>query len=637
MTEEAKKNLLDYMLGKMPNESGEDNQVLKQIKIISKDLYAPFLPEQYDLINIENIIQMPQSINDISIAYGGYKLGNSSYGFILLLDNMFHPLKSFFEYDNGTKIRYIDCMYIDDDGTIYAVDDEAYTNGTSGQMTSTKRFIYLNNFTQKNSTQSDYIIKLNKSYNLIDNNIYCHAISKSQNSSYFALSGGRYDTDDGQQTSSIIMTLKVNTTEENEWRTFPTSGKYYRYGGMYAIWDEEDNFDFRLLLSVFEGDYTSIYLAAKNKNSLNYTKIYDSNLYLGIILQNLNAQVVFISESNLYFVLTNSAYKIDKYTTYIIHYNNGDINIIYSNEVDFITAYQEQIYLFNNSNNLYIFKKIVENQNSTIFYISNEKLDFLKLFSLNGIYNALIIPTISRKYNLLTYFLTNNNMTLNCIAKESNIINGYNGSSYINTNSLNANSAELYSNSDLVFARNLYNKTQNGATTTSTIEIPNNYLNDILIDTKNLLSKNNNIIINDTNGFTKNIYETVYLNFVNTISMVNQNESQNIYNIEAATKLNSSINNPVDYDSLKLTKFRINYQDGTNTISTLQAILQDDGSYDLLMTFYLSKQASSLDLISEDENTVYLTYNLANTDFNNKYYSFKQRVRIGGRYEFNNI
>lgn len=629
MTEEAKENLLNYMLGKMPNESGEDDQILKQIKMISKDVYTPFLPEQYDQIKIENIVQMPQSINDVSIVYGGYKLGNSSYGFILLLDNTFQPLKSFFEYENGTKIRYIDCMYIDNDGVIYAVDDEAYTNGASGQMTSTKRFIYLNNFTQKNSAQSDYIIKLNKSYNLIDNNMYCHAISKSQNSSYFALSGGRYDADNGQQTSSIIMTLKVNTTEENEWQTFPTSGKYYRYGGMYAIWDEEDNFDFRLLLSVFEGNLTSIYLASKNENSLNYTKIYDSNLAFGIILQNLNAQVVFISEGDLYFVLTNSPFEAEKCTTYIIHYNNGNINVIYSNNVDYITAYQEQIYLFNNSNTLYIFKKIVENQNSTIFYVSNEKLDFLKLFSLNGTYNGSIIPTISRKYNLLTYFLTNSNMSLNCIAKESNIINGYNGPSYINTNSLNANSAELYSNSDLVFARNLYNKTQNGATTTSTIEIPNNYLNDTLVDQKDLMSVNNNVIINDTNGFTKNVYETVYLNFVNTISVVDQNETQPIYNNVVATKLNTSINNPTDYDNLKLTKFRINYQDGTNNVSNFQATLQNDGSYELLMTFYLSKLADTLELVSEDEETVYLIYNLANAE-TNKIYSFKQRVRIGG-------
>ena len=47
------------------------------------------------------------------------------------------------------------------------------------------------------------------------------------------------------------------------------------------------------------------------------------------------------------------------------------------------------------------------------------------------------------------------------------------------------------------------------------------------------------------------------------------------------------------------------------------------------MTFYLSKLADSLELVSEDEKTVYLNYNLTNAEAN-KYYSFKQRVRIGG-------
>ena len=211
------------------------------------------------------------------------------------------------------------------------------------------------------------------------------------------------------------------------------------------------------------------------------------------------------------------------------------------------------------------------------------------------------------------------------IYNESN----YNGEPFTDKNSLNSNSAILYSDNDPAFARNLYNKTQNGATTTSTIEIPNNYLNDTLVDQKDLMSVNNNVIISDTNGFTKNVYETVYLNFVNTISVVNQNNTQSVYNNAVAIKLNTSINNPTDYDDLKLTKYRINYQDGTNSVSNLQATLQDDGSYQLLMTFYLSKLANNLELISEDEQTIYLTYDLTSIQIN-KYYSFKQRVRIGG-------
>ena len=155
------------------------------------------------------------------------------------------------------------------------------------------------------------------------------------------------------------------------------------------------------------------------------------------------------------------------------------------------------------------------------------------------------------------------------------------------------------------------------------------YQNDTLVDQKDLMSVNNNAVVSDTNGFTKNIYETVYLNFVNTISVVNQNEAQSVYNNEVATKLNTSINNPTDYDDLKLTKFRVNYQDGTNTVSNLQSTLQADGSYVLLMTFYLINLADTIVLVSEDEQTVYLTYNLSNTEIN-KIYSFKQRVRIGG-------
>lgn len=629
MTEEAKKNLLDYLLGKMPNESGKNEQIIEQKKLIDKEIYQKFLPESYDSINVENIVQMPQKINDMSILYGGYLLNGKGYGIIILLDGSFTPIKSFFEYENGTKLRYIDCLYVDDNGEIYAVDDESYTSGTSGQISSQKRFLYLNNFTQKNNNESAYVLNLNKSYNLIDNNIYCHDISKSQNSSYFSISGGRYDKDDGQQTSSVVITLKVNVGQENEWDKFVTSNKYYRYGGIFTKWDDDDNFNFKMLLSTYENNVTSVYLADLVSENLNYTKIYDAQLINGIILQNLISQAVFLSDDNVYFVLTNSPFESDKCISYIINYNKGTTNIVYQNEVDYLNYYQEQLYLFKDNNELYIFKKIIESEQRTTVYISNSKFNFIRLFGIKSNYNAFIIPFLSRKYNLLMYFITNYNCSVNFLVKEVNIVGGYNGKKYTNKNSLNSNSAILYSDNNPVFARNLYNKTQNGATTTSTIEIPNNYLNDTLVDTKNLLSKNNNIIISDTNGFTKNIYETVYLNFVNTISVVNQNETQSVYNNNVATKLNTSINNPVDYDDLKLTKYRINYQDGTNSVSNLQSTLQNDGSYQLLMTFYLGKLADSLELISNDEQTSYLTYNLTNANINT-FYSYMQRVRIGG-------
>lgn len=628
MTEEFKSTLFKYLIGKLPNEKGDNKQIIEQKKILDKEIYQKFLPENYDNINIENIVQMPQKINDISILYGGYLLNGKGYGMIMLLDGSFNPIKSFFEYDNGTKLRYIDCLYVDDNGEIYAVDDEYYTSGGSGQISSQKRFLYLNNFTQKNNNESAYVLNLNKSYNLIDNNIYCHDISKSQNSSYFSISGGRYDKDDGQQISSVVITLKVNVGQENEWNKFVTSNKYYRYGGIFTKWDDDDNFNFKMLLSTYENDVTSVYLADLVSENLNYTKIYDAQLINGIVLQNLISQVVFLSDDNVYFVLTNSPFKSDKCTSYIINYNKGTTNIVYQNEIDYLNSYQEQLHLFKDNNDLYVFKKIIESEQSTVVYISNSNFKFIRMFGINSNYNAFIIPFLSRKYNLLTYFITNDNFSVNFLAKEVNIVGGYNGEKYTNTNSLISNSSKIYNNDDLIFARNLYNKTINNGTTVSIIEIPNNYLNSIDLTSKNLLSETNLVLVKDENVLQKNEYETLYVNFINSIVIADKNTSIQVNNTEASSYLNSSINDESSYDKAKLyNSIIITYQDGST--KEIGYDFEDLTDYSANITFgiYTDKLISKAEIVSNDKTVIYQTIDLSLLELG-KNYSIKQRLEV---------
>jgi hypothetical protein len=77
------------------------------------------------------------------------------------------------------------------------------------------------------------------------------------------------------------------------------------------------------------------------------------------------------------------------------------------------------------------------------------------------------------------------------------------------------NSGILYdTDGNIVFARNLYNKTMYGGTTESIIEIPNTYLNDVTLEEKDLISVSNSILNKNTQQITKNIYETLYINFL---------------------------------------------------------------------------------------------------------------------------
>ena len=652
MTEEAKKNLLDYVLGKMPSESGVEEEIFQSINEIPISDWphdGTIFPSSWNNFRYEGLIQVQNS--ELLVLYGGYKNSdNEVRGIITILNKDFKPLKSIYQYDSGTYLRYIQCMAQTEDNTFYAIDCPDFPNDEEWSFTtSQKRFLMFNNFTQQ--INNDYVLTLQKSYIFPTDyfNFYCKKLYKDNNSSHYVMVGNYITSENlGFFNGIRIVELKVNVESENKWDKIDDDGTGWIMGDSYVDF-QNDNYYLKILLTENNLNSKNLYLWTKDYSASSPTLkiVKEFNFRPMIDSYSYKNQSVFLNKNEIYFVLNNQRWGIDgqdedKYIG--LYYYNDEIEKNYTIYEKYLGNYDrcnlEAIYIVKNNNDIYIEfnNNITSTDSGTIadYYfqrlVNNEWKPILVSSQQYFYYNRRAL-FVSNEFNLLNYisYMINPQrqywyiLNIKEIYSESN----YNGEPFTDKNSLNSNSAILYSDNNPVFARNLYNKTQNGATTTSTIEIPNNYLNDTLIDQKDLMSVNNNVIISDTNGFTKNVYETVYLNFVNTISVVNQNETQSVYNNAVATKLNTSINNPVDYDDLKLTKYRINYQDGTNYVSNLQATLQDDGSYELLMTFYLSKQADTLELISEDEQTVYLSYNLANVEIN-KTYSFKQRVRIGG-------
>ena len=653
MTEEAKKNLLDYMLGKMPSESGVEEEIFQSINDLPISDWphdGTILPNGWNNFRYEGLLQIQNG--ELLVLYGGYKNSdNEVRGIITILNKEFKPLKSIYQYESGTYLRYIQCMEQAEDNTFYAIDCPDFPGDEDWSFTtSQKRFLMFNNFTQQ--INNDYILTLQKSYIFPTDyfNFYCRNLYKDNNSSHYVMVGNYLRDQDSPTYDGIrIVELKTNVGSENNWNKIDDDGTGWLLGDSYVDF-QDDNYFFEALINdtdsssrelfLWTKNYSATYATLKSIMTFNFGPVVDSFSYKN--------QSAFLNKNELYFVQNNQHWGISgrleaKYIgLYYYNISSNQSKTIYEKYLgDYDYCNLEAIYIIKNVNDVYIqFNNNITQTNNDVF------ADYYLQRLVNGKWKPKLIANqqyfnyyirslfVSNEFNLLNYFVYQINpqnskyWTVYNVKEIYNETN-YNSEPFTNKNSLNSNSAILYSNSNPVFARNLYNKTQNGATTTSTIEIPNNYLNDTLVDQKGLMSVNNNVIINDTNGFTKNVYETVYLNFVNTISVINQNETQPIYNNAVATKLNTSINNPTDYDSLKLTKFRINYQDGTNSVSNLQATLQDDNSYELLMTFFLSKLADTLELISEDEQTVYLSYNLANTEIN-KTYSFKQRVRIGG-------
>ena len=655
MTDEFKQTLFDYLIGKLPNEKGTTEEIFKEINEISRDEWVDFLPNGgiWTSMRIEGLIAPSENTSNFTVLYGGYYNVNAkenSSGFIYLLNEEFKPIKLYETYSNGTKLRYIQQMQVSSDGNFFAVDDAVYSyDNEQDVQTSQKRFIMLNNFTQQ--INNDYILTLQKSYIFPSNyfNFYCKYLTKNPNSSHYFLVGARANNIGNSLDYDAVgcIDLKINVGSENEWKFQSTplniSNEGIVYGGAVATFDSNDNVTFKIIATGTSNSLNQpIYLYSQNysESSWNRKTITSKGLYIDSIVS--NNQCYFINHDIVYFVLSNEAWGNsgvieDKYIgLYKYTISNNKLEEVFLEklgEADHI--YTRGIYLSVNNNELYILYCKDDDQDGIgdFYYFRyknkwNPKLIAQqKPFRYKSEYFF-----VKSNFNLVSSFITKTTFTETywnqIMIKENYNSSNYNGEPYINTNSLISNSAEIYSEENLVFARNLYNKTINNNTTVSTVEIPNTYLNGIDLTSKNLLSQTNLTMIADANVIQKNIYETVFLNFINVLQVADRNNATQVLNQEASTYLNSAINTDGSYDNAKLyNKVIINYQDGSNKEVSYDKENITKTSTVIAFGLYIDKLINNAEIVSNDKTITYQTIDLSSLELN-KYYAIRQKMEV---------
>jgi len=658
MTQEFKENLLKYVIGIFPNEEPKKQEVIKKIREIPSSDWDGFIPNNGNTtaVHIEGIIYQNEQAGDLSIIYGGYSTGSTSdlaNGFIILLDSNLKPLKLFEKFNNDTQLRYIQQMNISDDGTFFAIDDILYSfDNPQYIVDSTKRFIMLNNFTTKIDQVNDYILNLQKSYILPENckNFYCKYLVKNPNSSHYYMSGARannigntWDFD-----SMGCIELKVNVGSENEWNFFGTSvgvtGEGIIYGGSYAEFDENDNLFFEIIGCLNNANLGQIYLYIKDFNQTCWTKQTVANFTHGYYINSyiLNGQCVFKNKFEVYFVLSNERWSRvgelkEKYIgLYKYSLNTSSFMKIFEESLGKAErSYKRQILLANSNNEIYILYCVDDNQDGIgdyYFFRFEDTWNPILIMKDRNFRHQSELFFVKSNYNLLQAFILkttfNESYWNQILLKENYNYLKYNSYPYINQSSLNSDNVEIYSNEDLVFARNLYNKTINNNTTVSTVEIPNTYLNDIDLTSQQLLSKTNLTLIDDTDIVRKNIYETVFLNFINTIRIIDKNSDIQLLNEQASSYLNHSINVDTAYDKAKFhDKVIIYYQDGTTKEIAYELQEINSVSSNIIFALYTDKKVQSAEIISNDKTTIYQIIDLSNLELF-KNYKISQRLEV---------
>lgn len=646
MTDDFKQTLFNYLMGKLPNEKGTTEEIFKEINEIPRSEWAEFIPSSWNNFRYEGLIEVADS--ELLVLYGGYKAtDNEVRGIITILNNSFIPIKTFYQYDSGTYLRYIQCMIQEEDGTFSLIDCPDFpTDENWSFTTSQKRFIMLNNFTQK--INNDYMLTLQRSYIMPSDyfNFYCKKMYKDVNSSHYVMVGTYLKDQNSPDYDGIrIIELKVNVSSENEWNKYDDDGSGWFLGDAYVEFDN-DNFFCEVLLtrnlfsnrniSLWTKEFAQSAFSLKTIGTVDYYAVIDSIQY--------NNQSVFLSKNEVYFVLNNqwwgTSERLESKYIGLYYYNNttSEFKTMYEHYLgDYDFCDLEAIYIAENNNNLYIeFNNNIDNTNNLADYyfqrLENQEWNPIKVSEQQYFRSQRRVLYVNNNYNLLNWFSYMSNPQAQYWKiyniKENYNSSNYNGEPYINTNALIPSSAEIYSNENLVFARNLYNKTINNNTTVSTVEIPNTYLNGIDLTSKNLLSETKLDLIRDTNATQKNIYETMFLNFINVLQVANRNNATQVLNQEASSYLNNAINTDDSYDNAKLyNKVIINYQDGSTKEVSYAHENTTETSTTIAFGLYIDKLINNAEIVSNDKSMIYQTIDLSNLELN-KNYSIKQKLEV---------
>lgn len=655
MTEEYKKNLIDYVTNLInqgqPQQQDFNITNINGIEYTSSDWQN--IIENFRLQNaaINGILEDEKYDN--FIMYGGWQeqAGENSKGFLIYLDKNGKPTKLLKLNTRGFQFLKFD----EETNRVYGTVGNRATNLLAENNDT--YFVYYNNLFIVETPIQTYAYKIwNKVGNDGASNFMTRDIVKDPDGTNYLIFGSMYLG----TFSPKVLELKINVGQSNELKTWLFSDMYQYYAS-YGWYSNGTPHFKAICLNITSSPYPFA-LAQDNGDNVTYINLQCDTEIKSRLTFYIRPNFMNINENLIYFVY-NARWSQDSDTINnectLYKFNGTKIETIYKTPITQSVRNDEGIPMSNLP-----MLNIIKDKDNTIYvlrYMSDENNNYTKVSLLNltrnsviednnwvdiGTYNYVYRANIlsqecfsRRNFNIInifsysSFFRTSFGSPVGKInGFQVNIqnltpINGYNGQPYYSVNSLVPKYVNLYSNNSLIFSRNLYNITKQNNQSMSSVEIPNTYLNDTSITKNDLISETNLQMNSNNQQWTKNIYEVVDLNFLNTIRVID--EDTNTEYLDSAIKLNEATTDggETNYQNTPCNKFRINYNDDSTSIHNLVWTSIDDTHKETLITFYVDKAITSIDLISNDETTIYLKIPVEVEV--GKYYSISQKIRIG--------
>lgn len=651
MTNDFKEKLLKWISGNYIIETTPTDQtsIINQTSITNN--YSTLMTN--DLGSDYSILFQVQSKNstnnntEFTVIVGKYTISSVTKGFIVVLDNQFNVLGIIKQFSSNVDFGIFEAFNVSDDGTFF---------GIELQSNNIRRFVMLNNFTLKLSIADDYKVIIKQSYN-IPNTCQFYAtqngitnVIKCTGSSYYMIYGGIKSSSNYYPACT---NLKINVGMENDWidkvstHSIPIGiDGINKPDDCLPIWDSNGDFNSYIFSHKVGTTSTSDYFIIRDVLSNTASDLNDST--------SIDLAGYTIDGGEIYSIQTKitSMTKAITSISWWSGFTQESINII--TIADISKTYSDPA-IYKSIKPLFLERvtlgvKLYEANDIIFFQASNRSevdanLTYTEIGTIidnKAIYTGISTNEygvskqfpfmVANLFNLYNYYVQQGNT---CISAQMlyNSLN-YNGADYQALNSMVPNSVNIYDpNGVVIFPRNLYNRIVNNNTTIATVEVPNDFMNDVTIQLKELISQTNNIMVSDITEIVKNIYEELLINFVNSIIVKNSNDINNvIINNTASNRINNSVSNPsvLDYNNSKIGKYKINYANDTSVINPINPDLTFTGlSTNYIITVYvpIDYGITSIQLLSNDETTVYQTIDCSNLE-NDKYYTINQKMEV---------
>lgn len=638
MTDDFKSELLDYITGDLEIEQGTDEPIIVEDNGSIDSSHIGFI---HSMLRAEGFSQGGEVMTGTFTELGKIQFTNTDKiliygnmsgrgitevrGSIIIADENYNYISYIAEFSTGTKFNRFEVLERDETNLVYGVD---YNSDTQ-----TKRFLLLNDIIGSYLTYREYKCVLRKSYNFPSNYnlqyLTIYGTYKKISSAEYLFIGSQYDPNSTPMQpiyNPVVITVDVNVGEQNEWNRYTSNvtAEMDMAFDSFCIWQDNNlqlKFGAYAFMQGMYNEFTFDGSTITNTKSIGWGSPKSINM-VDINTTYLVSETVSPATIEYDKVGTNSLINIKTETL------TGNIQTIQSYKINGLLFVLLGTYNQNTETRMQEVNLIVNDEfysnpiENVILYINDNLQHDFMVFNQFNLYKMM--------YSGMYQEVTINPRSIIGSSSLDYNPNNYNGESYSNYNSLIAHKGTLYNNGNLIFSRNLYNKTILNNTTTSTMQIPSSMLNDTNIEQENLVSETNLEMVNNQSTITKNIYEMLLINFINTINVIDEDTTKNYPTTANYVNTNINTGTQTNYENTQCSKYRINYADNTTSVGSLTWTSIDKFNKETTISISVSKLITSIDLISENETTVYMSIDGSDLVVGNNY-TINQKIRTSNK------